>query len=329
MCEVRPEKILLSIIVPIYNVEKYLDDCIKSLTESSMDNIEIVLINDGSTDKSRLIMEKYEKIDNRIRCLNKKNEGLGAARNSGLEIATGKYIMFLDSDDYIKSDTLPLLLQEIETNTYDILIFNGEGFFDGNGKVCIKKYFHIKEKANFYKDSIKKYCLLDLHSACFKIQSKEFIEQNRMFFPKENYYGEDVSYWLKSIEKTKSIKYIDINVYRRRYREGSIMVNMERNSRDRLLSYGELIHLSNDKVINNFIRNYLFKWWMRGLYNTKFLEEINTVINEEEFKRYMYNNGNYYQKFKYKIWNRQWKTIMKLLTYLSIGYRRLILLLLN
>ena len=91
---------LISIIVPIYNVQKYLDRCMKTLLNQTYRNIEIILVDDESPDECPKMCEEYAKIDQRVKVIHKKNGGLGFARNSGLEIAQGKYIIFVDSDDY-------------------------------------------------------------------------------------------------------------------------------------------------------------------------------------------------------------------------------------
>ena len=92
----------ISIIVPIYNVESYLKRCLDSLINQTYSNIEIILINDGSTDLSGDISSKYAKIDKRIKLINSSNKGVSCARNKGLELASGDYIMFVDPDDYIE-----------------------------------------------------------------------------------------------------------------------------------------------------------------------------------------------------------------------------------
>ena len=95
---------LVSIVVPIYNVEKYLSKCIDSLISQTYKNLEIILVNDGSTDQSGEIAQQYAKQDSRIRYIVQKNKGLGGARNTGLEYAKGNYILFIDSDDYIRNN---------------------------------------------------------------------------------------------------------------------------------------------------------------------------------------------------------------------------------
>ena len=100
----------VSIIIPVYNIEKYLSRCLESIVSQTYPNLEIICINDGSTDNSPNILEQYKKLDSRIIIINTEHYGPGAARNKGIEIATGKYTMFVDSDDYMSSNTVEALV---------------------------------------------------------------------------------------------------------------------------------------------------------------------------------------------------------------------------
>lgn len=102
----------VSIIVPIYNVEKYLDRCVQSLIHQTLKNIEIILVDDGSPDNCPAMCDEYAKQDNRIKVVHKKNAGLGMARNSGIEVATGEFVAFVDSDDYVDTSMFELLYKE-------------------------------------------------------------------------------------------------------------------------------------------------------------------------------------------------------------------------
>lgn len=115
---------LISIIVPIYNVEKYLHRCIDSIISQTLDNIEIILVNDGSPDSCQSICEEYIKKDDRIKLINKKNEGLGMARNTGIEIARGEFIAFVDSDDYIDTDMYEKMYNAAKAQNADTCICN-------------------------------------------------------------------------------------------------------------------------------------------------------------------------------------------------------------
>ena len=112
----------ISVIVPIYNVEKYLEKCLDSIINQTYKNLEIILVNDGSTDSCRDIMEKYAKLDKRIIIVDKTNGGLSDARNAGTKIATGKLISYIDSDDYIEKDMIEYLYKGIKEYNSDISI---------------------------------------------------------------------------------------------------------------------------------------------------------------------------------------------------------------
>ncbi len=116
--EVKRDK-LVTVIVPVYNVEKYLDECVGSIVSQTYDNLEIILVDDGSTDSSGVLCDKWNEKDDRIRTIHKQNGGLSSARNAGLEVAGGDYISFIDSDDYITVDYLEELVNALEKEDAD------------------------------------------------------------------------------------------------------------------------------------------------------------------------------------------------------------------
>lgn len=116
------EKTLFSIIVPVYNVEKYLDKCLASILRQTFKNFECIIIDDGSPDNSNAIIDKYVKLDQRFKVIHQKNMGISAARNTGLDIAKGDYIIFVDSDDYIADDYLEKFAKKIADTDADIVI---------------------------------------------------------------------------------------------------------------------------------------------------------------------------------------------------------------
>ena len=111
----------ISIIVPVYNVEQYINRCIDSLLGQTLKDIEIILVDDGSPDQCPQICDEYARKDSRIKVIHKKNNGLGYARNSGLELATGEYIAFVDSDDYVNINMYEKLYNETINNNFDIV----------------------------------------------------------------------------------------------------------------------------------------------------------------------------------------------------------------
>ncbi len=113
----------VSIIVPVYNVEKYLSTCLDSLISQTLKDIEIICVNDGSTDSSLVILKDFANKDSRIKIIDKQNEGVSVARNFGIEVATGRYLMFVDSDDYLIENACEKALNTIEQEDSDICIF--------------------------------------------------------------------------------------------------------------------------------------------------------------------------------------------------------------
>lgn len=110
----------VSVIVPVYNVEKWVARCIESILKQTFNNFEILLVNDGSTDNSLKICNEYQKVDSRINIINKKNGGLSDARNTGIKNAKGKYLIFIDSDDYVEKDYIEYLLNAVELQNADV-----------------------------------------------------------------------------------------------------------------------------------------------------------------------------------------------------------------
>lgn len=137
----------ISVVLPIYNVEKYLERCINSVVHQTYQNLEIILVDDGSPDNCPQICEEWRKRDSRIKVVHKQNAGLGMARNSGIDVATGKYICFFDSDDYVREDTIEKCVNMAESKQADIVIY---GFSDvDSNKRIIKTMIPTTEK-NYY-----------------------------------------------------------------------------------------------------------------------------------------------------------------------------------
>ena len=140
---------LFSVVIPIYNIEKYISECIDSVLNQSYKNIEILLVNDGSEDNSQSICEFYSKKDNRVRLINKKNGGLSSARNKGIEVARGNYIIFLDGDDYWDDENaLEKINNNLEESKADVLLLGLKKRFEDTGKIEEARYIFNREHIN-------------------------------------------------------------------------------------------------------------------------------------------------------------------------------------
>ena len=146
----------ISIIVPIYNAEKYLNKCIDSIINQTKKELEIILINDGSTDNSETIIKKYD--DKRIKYFKNKNQGIGKTRNFGIDKATGKYIMFLDSDDFLELNACEKMYEKAEKEKLDIVVCDYYRYFDNGTKEEVKlpdfKNSSLKDNPNIISEPV-------------------------------------------------------------------------------------------------------------------------------------------------------------------------------
>ena len=198
----------ISVIVPIYNVCEYLDRVITSLIDSTYKNLEIILIDDGSTDDSGKICDKYKSIDKRIKVIHKKNEGVSVARNVGLKEATGDFIGFVDSDDLISKDMFKILFENIIKTNSDISICNYITFKDNLPKYTISNNVQVFNKIDSLKELISDGKITNfLWNKLFK---KELF--NDIDFPRGKIY-EDMYILPKVFEKIERICYTDSKLY--------------------------------------------------------------------------------------------------------------------
>ena len=154
--------LLISVIIPVYMAEKFLHRCVNSVLNQTYQNFEIILINDGSKDKSGMICDEYAKKDKRIKVIHQENQGVSAARNKGLDMAQGEWIYFLDSDDYISPKSFELLMSVQKENDYDIV---ASGHCSVQGKQCIVKSKNW-EKLTDFEIIKKKYFLMEYANFC-------------------------------------------------------------------------------------------------------------------------------------------------------------------
>lgn len=216
----------LSIIIPVYNVEMYLDSCVRSVLDQDYDDYEIILVDDGSADGSSKMCDEYARDHERIRVIHKKNGGLGSARNAGLRIATGEYIMFLDSDDAIRPNCLLSLINIAENHQADIVLFCSD-ILEEDGVVHENVYLRRGERFDFLKtgiDGIKEELDADCYvtSVCMRLYNRLFLLSTELVF-NESIIHEDEDYGFISYLKAKRVIAIDDKIYIRRYRAGSIL----------------------------------------------------------------------------------------------------------
>lgn len=228
----------ISVIMPVYNVEKYLKQCLDSICNQTFRDIEIICVDDGSTDSSPDILKQYAEKDSRIKVITQENRGLGGARNTGFKYATGNYVYFIDSDDYLDLNALEKLHDNAVSNQSDIVLFKFKTV-DDDSRVHRKRLgFRIDDifgdvnynKFTFTYMEAKKHVMNSAFSACLKLYKKAFVDEINFSFP-ENLHFEDVPVHVRVMIEAESISFVPRSFYSYRSNPDSIM-NLTANSFD-------------------------------------------------------------------------------------------------
>lgn len=213
---------LFSIIVPVYNVEKYLNECIDSILNQTFTDFELILVDDGSKDRSGAICDEYAKTDNRVKVLHQRNAGQAVARNTGTEVAQGEYIIYLDSDDYICDRTFLSKLTKKTKNKTDVILYGYKKFFESNQtfgrEIC--EYPSLEGKTP--EKVIALLLQTDMYVGCpwNKTVKRDFLEQNQIRFV-PSMISEDSDWYLQVVTRAKTYDNISEAFVVYRQREGS------------------------------------------------------------------------------------------------------------
>lgn len=248
--------IKLSVIIPVYNVEKYIKRNIDSLVALKDANIELIYVDDGSPDQSVAIIEQYREKDNRIKLLRQKNGGLSAARNAGIDMAKGEWILFVDGDDWIDAGLLENMLAMVESpndiiwGTYEVVNENRkikESSKCENACIGLVKNgieWMIQEKVMFV--------------PCIYLYKADLIKHNRVYFPL-GFLHEDMEFIPEIFYYAKSVKYVGIPFYKYVDREGSIS-NTKNSQRSK-----DLIRIAQniEQFENERVKNRHYKEWLK------------------------------------------------------------------
>ncbi len=292
-------KELISVIVPVYNVEKYLDNCVQSILRQSYTNLEIILIDDGSTDKSSQLCDEYSQKDKRIKVIHKKNGGQSDARNVGITVATGKYIAFVDSDDYIDEQFLEQLYLAIKKNKSDISMCKYKKTYKLN-----EKNKKIYNKCIIYSPEEALRELLLFQNADNYIWNKLY--KKELFFKLSFKVGkkmEDLGIIYLIFSKAKKIVSIDYEGYFYVQREGSTMWQV--NSQlilDTMEMVNERFDYINKKFPQlvdeaNINRLVFIKYYFEDIGKTNRKEMMKEKVLDGEYKFYKKN----YLKYKREV----------------------------
>jgi len=262
--------IKISVIIPVYNVENYLRQCLDSIINQTLKEIEIICINDGSTDSSKQILEEYALKDERIKIINQKNKGVSAARNTGIDAATGEYIGFVDSDDWVKLDAYEKLYNKITREDVDIVFSRYNYVFEDGRIEHNPNYFKELDeiKINSIDENLE---LLKISPSIWtKIFKKSFILDNKIRFP-EGVLAEDLFFIVQYLLKANGIVYLN-NYFSYNYR---IRDSGEEKS---------TIHIRNKKSLMAMIDGYLKTY---NILKDQKQEKYFSVFFKEHFQYWM------------------------------------------
>lgn len=282
-------KDLISVVIPVYNVERFLEKCITSILEQSYSNLEIIIVNDGSTDNCLSICKEFEKIDNRIILINQDNKGLAESRNVGTRIAKGQYIVFIDSDDFVGKNHISNLYSIVSEKNVKLGITNFK-------KVEIGEIIHLenvkaKQKIKLYdKQTALKELFLQKefdNSAWAKIYHISLFDD--IEYPKGKLY-EDLPVTYKLIEKNEFIGYMDTKDYYYVNRPESIL-NM--NFNEKKLDLVDFVNEMFKKYENDeFLCKYAGTRAFASLFNL-----WRNIPKKNKYKNIVWNNLVIYRKY--------------------------------
>lgn len=277
---------LISVIVPVYNVEEYIAECIESILGQSYVNIELLLVNDGSTDRSGKICDKYAAKDSRIVVIHKQNEGVSKARNDALDRMQGQYCIFVDGDDWISGGLVEALYCQLKQQNADMVFANH--LWVGQDKRHL--LYPYSDKAIFNREETLRGYLMYSSSMAGRIFKKELFENVR--FPKEVPIGEDSYVQAQLLLKIDKVVYVSEEVYYRRVRKESASRQTYRRADVVMLDTMEKIAdmlCKESESLNNELACYMVKKY------AEVLLKPGVQKDKEAYKR---------MKVRYRYWHR-------------------------
>lgn len=245
-------KITFSIIVPVYNVEKYLPKCLDSLVNQTYTNIEIICVNDGSTDSSFQVLEEYAQLDSRIRVINQENQGVSVARNVGIENSTGEYILFVDADDWLNIKTCEKINANLLDN--DLISFNATFVSKNKLVLGIKKNKSTMLNCGMW-------------AICYK---REFLNKNQIRFPQGIKIAEDSVFKCQAFSQTNNILILDNYLYFYLADRENSASKVENIIQDDIETFYYMIRQSWFNNISIAKQSYIIDFWIKSIGGTLF-----------------------------------------------------------
>lgn len=268
---------LVSIVVPVYNADKYINRCIKSIINQTYKNIELILVNDGSSDNSLKICKEYEKNYKNIHVIDSINQGVSHARNLGIKYCHGDYLLFVDSDDYLDEKTIEKSVSSINYNNSDVVVFGWNIFNDHDDKI-LRKVLPLKkelfgqdfEMCSIIKTILTNYADFGGGYPWNKLWNLKVIKDEIPLFSSDLFFFEDLEWTIRMLKLVKKISFINEPLYYYNYRVNSVT---RKNGIDNLKISNYFLSL---KMINESLKDTIIEKWYKTKY---YIELINTCID--------------------------------------------------
>ena len=286
----------VSIIVPVYKVEKYLDQCVESMVNQTYRNIEIILVDDGSPDNCPKLCDDWAKKDKRIKVIHKNNEGVSRAVIEGIKSASGKYLAFLDSDDYFAPQFIEKLYDAIQSSGADISVCNYiKVYNDHEDKIDTIKENLVIEKGRDIENCIFTYTgwngLTIAPCRWNKLFKKELLLSSIEYVNKDIFMGEDVNMTFYAMTKANKVAFINDHLHYYRQVETSLS-NVKRNNWKNYKGLIKQLLIINEKE-DLKLKNYIYKWFI-SMYINECVKYAVTHYNRKELKEFL--NDEYLQE---------------------------------
>ncbi len=285
------KKINLTIIVPVYNTEKYLNECIESIIASYETGIEVLIINDGSTDNSGHICEEFAKKYNYIKVFHRKNGGLSAARNTGINLANGKYIWFVDSDDYIEIDSVKSILKKVEEDK-DIIISNYRNVRPNGESFCLNEFIEDYDLSTVPYKYVEDLGNVSYAAPRF-IVKRSLVLGNKVFF-KEGIYHEDEDWTPRILCEAKTFTTIIPVIYNYRIGNPNSIIGMLNYKKvlDKIIIskdiYDRILYNNYSEGMNNFLKTRIVNNYTAALNEYVLYKGNERKIIKEKLKQNKY-----------------------------------------
>ena len=301
---------VISIIVPIFNAQEFLDDCILSLLRQTYEDIEIILVDDGSTDESGLICDEWAKKNKLIKVIHKRNGGVSSARNEGIRCSTGSYILMLDSDDALEPETCEKLIVLAENKKADCIIF---GFKQSSGSIWTAAQNKDYDSINAFKKDFGYWLSTELLSSSVNKLYKKSLIKN--LYPENISLGEDLIFSLSYLEQCHSISFITETFYLHNNLNTTSLCHTFAENRIFEIENWQTAILnfanndSNEILYNKYLKDLLF--YIKGLYGCESIK----YFNKKNILKKWSSNAFFYKNQMPSVMNRKDNFIFKCLKY--------------